>query len=158
MLGGRGVVVLGLGSRDNSGEAEEAEGAAGTVGCPETCAGAGSLLAVGLAGKRTISWHLGHLTFRPSTSAGTVNVAAQLGQSTATLDMGRVLAAFPNSITTHAPIPTDGAHYTHLDTAPRKTAGPNRPAAKSYQVALHPSKPTPRVARSHFRAARLGTG
>jgi len=87
-------------------------GGAGTRGTPDwpewaglTVAesGADASLAVAAAGKRTICWHLGHLTLRPKTSVGTVNVAEQLGQSTDTLDMVRVLAAFPNRATPHDP-------------------------------------------------------
>lgn len=68
--------------------------------------GAPESIAAALAGKRTIAWHLGHLTLRPSTSVGTVNEAEQLGQSTATLDMGEGPRSIPEKSYNPRPKPS----------------------------------------------------
>ncbi|MDP1562480.1 MAG: hypothetical protein Q8M16_13965 [Pirellulaceae bacterium] len=77
-----GLGAMGLGSAGLGVGVAEFEPAAGDED--------GSPFTSDHAGKRTISWHLGHLILRPKTSAGTLKDAEQLGHGTLTFDMRRL--------------------------------------------------------------------
>jgi hypothetical protein len=92
--GGLTTVVAGTVGRAAAGPVEtclpEVAGFEGTTAGTEADSAKSKLLRSVAVGKRTTSWHLGHLILRPKTSAGTVNDAEQLGQATLTLNMRRL--------------------------------------------------------------------